>query len=161
MSEDIYAKFKKMDIESLKKFEKHKKLFEAYEKRKIKWEDLLVHFTDWELVHLSNKNKFKEIKTPEQLKSEREAEAELARVKRLDSSLSPSDLLVRQEFKSYHFEPEPLSRSVRDKDQLVILDWEVSYDNDLLKKLKKYPIGLAKRVLTPKEFKLIKETVYG
>ena len=156
MFEDVYEKIKKREAEALKKYEKHKKLFRDYEKGKATWKDLLKYFTDLELVTLANRNKFKIRKTPQQIKEELEEKKKQERIKRLESKLTPEELKIRREFQKKVLMMDIISRN----GPYINLYWTMGYTKPQLKKLRKIPIKVAKKVLLPEEFEEVKKKVY-
>jgi len=151
--EELRKEYEEETRKVLKKYEKHKKLFDDYHKKKVSWEDLEKHFTPMELARLENKGKLMRHKTPEQI----EREKEWARRERLEAKLSPKELEIRRKFKKKTV--MPISGSCWGGQKFIT--WGYEYTDEQIKELKKIPIEVAKKVLTPKEFKKVKREVYG
>lgn len=76
--------------------------------------------------------------------------------KKLESELTPEELEIRKEF--LEKKDTPISESQFDGHHHVTFSME--YTDEQLKKLKKIPVKTARKVLTPKEFKIVRREVY-
>ncbi len=155
-------------IKKFKNNKEFKKLVNDYYSNKISWSELKKHFTPLEKVFLLSEGLLKYIKTPEDLRREkeeeherfiieREEERERARVKRLESKLSPDELALRHDFLKTD-DHGVISRN----GSHVNIDWEGTYSKSKVLRLKNsVPISKARKLFTPKEFKMIKRVFYG
>ncbi len=102
---------------------------------------------------LKEKGILKTFKSPEEL---REEERERARVKRLESKLSPDDLKLRKDFLKRYMVIDAVSGYAGG-----LFHWDMIHTPEQKKRLRKIPLSKAKKLLTPKEFKEVKVEIYG